>query len=226
VDRATTPERPAQLSSVRPEISSGVAVWAHIGGFFAGFVLVKLSRTRRWCVRAPGATARPSRSLVGKGCTGQPSSLAWACFSPAHAIASARVRGLSRIAETRIWWSPEIRRPARPCASWWSANRPRRDHHRQRSRPTRTKTGNRAPGGPPSAFPPSCLLRRPATLASRWFRRRGRLVPPHFHRLARPRGCGTRPVPSSRRLVGDARLEPQSGEPLLRLDRAFVRCAG
>jgi membrane associated rhomboid family serine protease len=31
-----------QLSSVRPEISSGVAVWAHIGGFFAGFVLVKL----------------------------------------------------------------------------------------------------------------------------------------------------------------------------------------
>ena len=31
-----------QLSSVRPDVSSGVAVWAHIGGFFAGFVLVKL----------------------------------------------------------------------------------------------------------------------------------------------------------------------------------------
>jgi membrane associated rhomboid family serine protease len=31
-----------QLSSMRPEISSGVAVWAHIGGFFAGFFLVKL----------------------------------------------------------------------------------------------------------------------------------------------------------------------------------------
>ena len=31
-----------QLSSVRTEVSAGVAVWAHIGGFFAGFVLVKL----------------------------------------------------------------------------------------------------------------------------------------------------------------------------------------
>jgi membrane associated rhomboid family serine protease len=31
-----------QLSSMRPDVSSGVAVWAHIGGFFAGFVLVKL----------------------------------------------------------------------------------------------------------------------------------------------------------------------------------------
>ena len=31
-----------QLSSVRPDVSAGVAVWAHIGGFFAGFVLVRL----------------------------------------------------------------------------------------------------------------------------------------------------------------------------------------
>jgi Uncharacterized membrane protein (homolog of Drosophila rhomboid) len=31
-----------QLSSMRPDVSAGVAVWAHIGGFFAGFVLVKL----------------------------------------------------------------------------------------------------------------------------------------------------------------------------------------
>jgi membrane associated rhomboid family serine protease len=31
-----------QLSSMRPDVSSGVAVWAHIGGFFTGFVLVKL----------------------------------------------------------------------------------------------------------------------------------------------------------------------------------------
>jgi membrane associated rhomboid family serine protease len=30
-----------QLSSVRPDISGGVAVWAHIGGFLAGLVLVK-----------------------------------------------------------------------------------------------------------------------------------------------------------------------------------------
>jgi membrane associated rhomboid family serine protease len=31
-----------QLHSLRPEISQGVAVWAHIGGFAAGFVLVRL----------------------------------------------------------------------------------------------------------------------------------------------------------------------------------------
>lgn len=31
-----------QLMTLRPEVSSGVAVWAHIGGFVAGVVLVKL----------------------------------------------------------------------------------------------------------------------------------------------------------------------------------------
>lgn len=31
-----------QLSSVRPDVSSGVAVWAHIGGFLAGVALIKL----------------------------------------------------------------------------------------------------------------------------------------------------------------------------------------
>ncbi len=31
-----------QLSSVRPDVSSGVAVWAHIGGFLTGLVLIKL----------------------------------------------------------------------------------------------------------------------------------------------------------------------------------------
>jgi membrane associated rhomboid family serine protease len=31
-----------QLSPMRPDISGGVAVWAHIGGFLAGLVLVKL----------------------------------------------------------------------------------------------------------------------------------------------------------------------------------------
>ncbi len=30
-----------QLTSIHPEVSSGVAVWAHIGGFFAGVSLVK-----------------------------------------------------------------------------------------------------------------------------------------------------------------------------------------
>jgi membrane associated rhomboid family serine protease len=31
-----------QLSPMRPDISGGVAVWAHIGGFVAGVLLVKL----------------------------------------------------------------------------------------------------------------------------------------------------------------------------------------
>lgn len=31
-----------ELTAVRPDVSSGVAVWAHIGGFVAGFVLVKI----------------------------------------------------------------------------------------------------------------------------------------------------------------------------------------
>ena len=31
-----------ELMSVRPEVSGGVAVWAHIGGFVAGLILVKL----------------------------------------------------------------------------------------------------------------------------------------------------------------------------------------
>jgi membrane associated rhomboid family serine protease len=31
-----------QLMNVRPDVSSGVAVWAHIGGFVTGLILVKL----------------------------------------------------------------------------------------------------------------------------------------------------------------------------------------
>jgi len=31
-----------QLTTLRPEVSGGVAVWAHVGGFVAGLVLVKL----------------------------------------------------------------------------------------------------------------------------------------------------------------------------------------
>ncbi len=37
-----------QLSPMRPEVSSGVAVWAHIGGFVAGAVLIKLFENRRY----------------------------------------------------------------------------------------------------------------------------------------------------------------------------------
>jgi membrane associated rhomboid family serine protease len=35
-----------QLMSLRPEVSGGVAVWAHIGGFVAGVVLIKLFEDR------------------------------------------------------------------------------------------------------------------------------------------------------------------------------------
>lgn len=35
-----------QLNPMRPEVSGGVAVWAHIGGFVAGLVLVKLFEDR------------------------------------------------------------------------------------------------------------------------------------------------------------------------------------
>ena len=36
-----------ELTSMRPEVSSGVAFWAHIGGFVAGVVLVKIFENRR-----------------------------------------------------------------------------------------------------------------------------------------------------------------------------------
>ena len=36
-----------QLSSIHPNVSSGVAVFAHIGGFFAGMVLVKFFENER-----------------------------------------------------------------------------------------------------------------------------------------------------------------------------------
>jgi membrane associated rhomboid family serine protease len=35
-----------QLSPLRPDVSGGVAVWAHVGGFVAGVVLVKLFENR------------------------------------------------------------------------------------------------------------------------------------------------------------------------------------
>jgi membrane associated rhomboid family serine protease len=37
-----------QLMTVRPEVSGGVAVWAHIGGFVAGLVLIKLFENRKF----------------------------------------------------------------------------------------------------------------------------------------------------------------------------------
>jgi membrane associated rhomboid family serine protease len=35
-----------QLTAVDPEISGGVAVWAHVGGFVAGVILIKLFEDR------------------------------------------------------------------------------------------------------------------------------------------------------------------------------------
>ena len=40
-----------QLMSVRPDVSSGVAVWAHIGGFIAGIILVKFFENPRMVAR-------------------------------------------------------------------------------------------------------------------------------------------------------------------------------
>jgi membrane associated rhomboid family serine protease len=37
-----------ELMSVRSEVSSGVAVWAHIGGFVAGALLIKVFENRRY----------------------------------------------------------------------------------------------------------------------------------------------------------------------------------
>jgi membrane associated rhomboid family serine protease len=36
-----------QLSSMRPDVSGGVAVWAHVGGFLAGVVLIKVFENPR-----------------------------------------------------------------------------------------------------------------------------------------------------------------------------------
>src|SRR5436305_8214511 len=37
----------SQLTPLRPEVSGGVAVWAHVGGFLAGMALIKLFEDRR-----------------------------------------------------------------------------------------------------------------------------------------------------------------------------------
>jgi membrane associated rhomboid family serine protease len=48
-----------ELTSMRPEVSSGVAVWAHIGGFIAGIVLVKLFENRSLVAAREIAADRP-----------------------------------------------------------------------------------------------------------------------------------------------------------------------
>jgi membrane associated rhomboid family serine protease len=39
-----------ELSSVRPEVTGGVAVWAHIGGFIAGLLLIRFFENRRMVI--------------------------------------------------------------------------------------------------------------------------------------------------------------------------------
>jgi len=50
-----------QLSSVRPDVSAGVAVWAHIGGFAAGVVLIKLFVNRQLMAEREDAFGRMPR---------------------------------------------------------------------------------------------------------------------------------------------------------------------
>jgi membrane associated rhomboid family serine protease len=40
-----------ELTAVRPDVSGGVAVWAHIGGFVAGMLLIKLFENRTLVAR-------------------------------------------------------------------------------------------------------------------------------------------------------------------------------
>jgi len=40
-----------ELNSMRPEVSSGVAFWAHVGGFVAGLLLVKVFENPRLVAR-------------------------------------------------------------------------------------------------------------------------------------------------------------------------------
>jgi membrane associated rhomboid family serine protease len=48
-----------ELSSMRPDVSSGVAVWAHVGGFVAGALLVKVFENPR--LVSQRVTAAPNR---------------------------------------------------------------------------------------------------------------------------------------------------------------------
>jgi membrane associated rhomboid family serine protease len=56
-----------QLMPMRPEVSGGVAVWAHVGGFVAGVILIKLFENRRLVARRDEIRAieHPHRRLGG-----------------------------------------------------------------------------------------------------------------------------------------------------------------
>jgi membrane associated rhomboid family serine protease len=54
-----------QLSPVRPDVSGGVAVWAHIGGFVAGVVLIKLFVSPRLAAKRSAARGLERARLSG-----------------------------------------------------------------------------------------------------------------------------------------------------------------
>jgi membrane associated rhomboid family serine protease len=56
-----------ELSSVRPDVSSGVAVWAHIGGFLAGAVLIRLFAKRDLVLRHRALVANAWQAASGYG---------------------------------------------------------------------------------------------------------------------------------------------------------------
>jgi membrane associated rhomboid family serine protease len=56
-----------QLMEVRPEVSGGVAVWAHVGGFVAGILLVKFFENRQFTAeRESTMRARRQAQLWGE----------------------------------------------------------------------------------------------------------------------------------------------------------------
>jgi membrane associated rhomboid family serine protease len=52
-----------QLTAVSPDVSAGVAVWAHIGGFAAGLLLIKLFARRDYVEEHRAAHATRRRGL-------------------------------------------------------------------------------------------------------------------------------------------------------------------
>ena len=52
-----------ELSPLRSDVSGGVAVWAHVGGFVAGVVLVKVFESRRRVEARLAAARRPALDL-------------------------------------------------------------------------------------------------------------------------------------------------------------------
>ncbi|HVE78129.1 MAG TPA: rhomboid family intramembrane serine protease [Gemmatimonadaceae bacterium] len=56
-----------QLTTLRPEVSGGVAVWAHVGGFVAGLVLVRLFADERLVEAHRVILAERARARLGAG---------------------------------------------------------------------------------------------------------------------------------------------------------------